>query len=49
MMSVVAERISADYDVSHAPSHLGSPPNILKQVLEQLKTFFLKGGTPFHI
>ena len=46
MMSVVAERISADYDVSHAPSHVGSPPNILKQVLEQLKNILFKGGYP---
>lgn len=43
MTSVVAERLSADYHVSHGPSRVCSSPNILKQVLEQQKTFLLKG------
>lgn len=42
MTSVVAERLSADYHVSHGPSRVCSSPNILKQVLEQQKTFLLK-------
>jgi len=47
MTSVVAERISADYHVSHGPSRVCSPPNILKQVLEQQKTFLSKGVPHF--
>lgn len=47
MTSVVADRISADYHVSHGPSRVCSPPNILKQVLEQQKTFLLKGVPHF--
>lgn len=47
MTSVVAERLSADYHVSHGPSRVCSSPNILKQVLEQQKTFLLKGVPHF--